>query len=180
MDRKVAGVLFCLVLGSGFPLAKAGVEVEWDRKVDFSGFKTYAWMKGTEAPSPLTEKRIHTAVEDELKARSLTLAEEAPDFQIVTHASSSTSERLDVNGFGYAGYGYTQWQDFGPAVMNIRDSSHGTLVVDILDGESGRLIWRGVASENLGIDSNPEKVGKKVFSLVKQMFRKFPVGNGKD
>jgi hypothetical protein len=169
LNHFIAGWVFLAAVST----VVAGVKVDYSHKVDFSGFKTYAWKKGTEAPSLLTEKRIHTAVDEELKAKGFTLVEEAPDLYVVTHTASSASGRLDVNGFGYAGYGWTGWQDFNPAIVSIRETYQGTLIVDFLDGKE-ELIWRGLADENLGIDPNPEKVGKLVFKLVKQMFKNFP------
>jgi hypothetical protein len=154
--------------------AVAGVDVEYNRTVDFTGFKTYAWKKGTEAPNSLTEKRIHRAVDEELKAKGLTQVEESPDLYVITHAAGTSSARLDVNGFGYAGYGWTGYQYFAPAMVDVREKFRGTLFVDLLEAKANDLIWRGVADENLGMDPNPEKVGKTVFKIVKQMFKDFP------
>ncbi len=174
MRPKIALLAAGWVLLAAATAALAGVDVDWNRKVDFSAFKTYAWRKGTEAPSELTEKRIHRAVDEQLKAKGLTPAEESPDLYVITHTAGTSSGRIDVNGFGYAGYGWTGWQDFAPARVDIRENFRGSLIVDLLDGRTNELIWRGMADENLGMDPNPEKVGKMVFKLVEKMFKGFP------
>ena len=166
------------VLLAAVSAAVAGVNVNYSQKVDFSGFKTYAWKKGTEAPNLLTEKRIHTAVEEQLNANGLTRVEESPDIYVITHTAASSSARLDVNGFGYAGYGWTGQQYFVPGMVTERENFRGTLIVDLLDTTGKELIWRGSAEENLGIDTNPETVGRKVFKVVKEMFKDFPPRQG--
>jgi hypothetical protein len=179
MKKRLRHLALGGVLLAAVSAAVAGVNVNYSQKVDFSGFKTYAWKKGTEAPNLLTEKRIHTAVEEQLNAKGLTRVEESPDIYVITHTAGSSSTKLDVNGFGYAGYGWTGQQYFVPAMVTERESFRGTMIVDLLDGSGQELIWRGSAEENLGIDTNPEKVGKKVFKLVKEMFKDFPPQQGK-
>jgi hypothetical protein len=48
----------------------------------------------------------------------------------------------------------------------------GTLVVDIFDSQTKKLIWRGNASETLSGD--PEKNEKKLDHEVSDMFKYFP------
>ena len=38
------------------------LDIDWDKKVDFSSYKTYSWGKGTPAPNPLTDQRIIAGV----------------------------------------------------------------------------------------------------------------------
>src|SRR5213594_2852269 len=115
--------------------ASAKVFVDHDRTADFRARRTYAWMKGTEAPNTLVEKRIRAAVDDQLRAKGLTRVEGEAD---------------------------------------LHDYTTGTLVVDLVDPASNKLIWRGVATEALGINPNPEKVSKKVLKVTRSMFRDFP------
>jgi Domain of unknown function (DUF4136) len=46
------------------------------------------------------------------------------------------------------------------------------LTVDIFDGNSKQLIWRGQSSDTLS--SKPEKNDKKMEKAVGDMFKKFP------
>ena len=48
----------------------------------------------------------------------------------------------------------------------------GNLTVDIFDGNTKQLIWRGQASEVLS--SKPDKNDKKLEHTVADMFKKFP------
>jgi hypothetical protein len=39
------------------------VDVDYDNSVDFSQYKTYAWMEGTPVPNELMQRRIEAAIE---------------------------------------------------------------------------------------------------------------------
>ncbi len=56
--------------------------------------------------------------------------------------------------------------------MNVYDVSTGTLLVDFLDGESKKLVWRSVVTRTLS--DNPQKMAKYIKKAVKKMFKKFP------
>src|SRR2546425_933811 len=90
----------CAVLTS----TSAKVFVDHDRTADFRARRTYAWMKGTEAPNTLVEKRIRAAVDDQLRAKGLTRVEGEADLHVITHATTTTGSRLDVTSYGYGGY----------------------------------------------------------------------------
>jgi len=151
--------------------ARAGVEVGYDSQTDFSQYKTFAWKQGGwEAPRLLTEKRIHTAVEQELEVKGIKKTEGEADLLVVTYAASSTEERLDAPSFAGLPNTWTGWS----AATTVRGSSKGSLKIDLIDRRTDQLVWRGVATEGLGLDPNPEKTGKKVFKIVKKMFEDFP------
>ena len=46
-------------------------------------------------------------------------------------------------------------------------------MIDLIDGESERPVWRGLASEVMG-DPSLEKVHKKIDKLTRKMFKDFP------
>ena len=151
---------------------RAGADVGWDPTVDFSRFKTFSWKEGGwQAPNLMTEKRIHMAVEQELTGKGLSKAETDSDLLVVSYASSSSSERVDAMTFGAIPNTWTGWASAG---TTSRGTYKGSLVIDLIDRQTNQVVWRGSVRENLGVDPNPEKTGKKVFKFVKQMFEKYP------
>jgi hypothetical protein len=48
----------------------------------------------------------------------------------------------------------------------------GTLVIDLLDGETGAIVWRGLASETL--HPIPGKNVGKIDRAVRKMFKRLP------
>jgi hypothetical protein len=154
------------------PPVAAKVTVDFNKTVDFSTYKTYAWRPGTPAKDPLMQKRIQKAVEAELAAKGLTKTEGPADLYVVTQASSKNEKQIDVNSLGYAGYRWHGWGAWGPTTVNMYEIPVGTLIVDLLVGKSNELVWRGVATETLS--DNPQKIAKRINKVVAKMFKKFP------
>ena len=50
----------------------------------------------------------------------------------------------------------------------------GTLVVDLRDGRSGSVVWRGVASRDLDAKASPEEREKNINKVVEKMFKHYP------
>jgi hypothetical protein len=169
--RRTLRLIAILLPALSFP-ARAGVDVGFDPSVDFSRFRSFAWKEGGwQAPNLMTEKRIHMAVEQELTAKGVTRADENSDLLVVSYASGSSSERVDAMTYGMVPNSWTGWISAG---TTSRGSYKGSLVVDLIDRQTNQIVWRGAAHGNLGVDPNPEKTGKKVLKLVKEMFQKYP------
>jgi len=156
-----------LILALSLP-ALAKINVDFDRDADFSGYKTYAWLPGTEAKSPLYHKRIMAAIDLRMEERGYTRVEGEADLYVLYHASLSTERYVDVDDFGYWG----RWRGWGSTTIDVYDIKVGTLIVDILDGGSRDLIWRGAGDDSF--TSKAEKNEKKINKIVGKMFRKFP------
>ncbi len=67
--------------------------------------------------------------------------------------------------WGYGGYGW------GGGYSSARVVTRGTLIVDILDGKSRRLVWRGI-SEGAFKKSNPSDA--QVAKIVTRVLTDFP------
>jgi hypothetical protein len=60
----------------------------------------------------------------------------------------------------------------GMATTAVEDVPVGTLIVDMYDTSSKRLVWRGMARDTLS--DKPEKNSEKLQKAVDKMFAKFP------
>ncbi len=60
----------------------------------------------------------------------------------------------------------------GEATTTTEETPVGTLVVDIFDSQSKKLIFRAVDTKTL--TGNPEKNADKLAKSVEDMFKKFP------
>ncbi len=144
----------------------ACVTVNLDTKADFSQYKTYSWGNCSVEGHPLVEVRIIAALEENLSARGLKKVEDQGDIRVAYHGS--TRKDITADGWGYApGPG---WQ---PTRREKGFYEVGTLVVDLVDGASGRLVWRGVAPNTLVDD--PWKHEKKINKAAERMFALYPV-----
>lgn len=165
-----------VLLFSLAPAAYAKVGVDYDKTADFTNRKTYAWKTGSEAPNPLTEEKIRANVDLRLRQKGLQKTDGPADLIVLTHALQTADARVDASSFYYGGYHtWDGWYAWGPASsVQIRDVATGSLIVDILDGGTEKLIWRGVATKTFSTMPMPETIAKKVESVVKSMFAKFP------
>lgn len=183
MTRMKRAAVAAYVLAAAFLAAPAlalDVKTDHDREADFSNRKTYAWKAGTEAPNPLTEQKVHMAVEAALRAKGLQKIEATgdakPDIWVVTHSTATMESRIDVTSFGYGGgWAWNGWYSWGPSAdVKIRDTTTGMLLVDILDGQKATLIWRGIASDTIRDLPDPDKLAKTIDKAVRKMFSEFP------
>jgi hypothetical protein len=146
--------------------ALAGVSVEYDREADFSRYTTYSWGEGTPGRRPSVQELIVAAVDRELAARGLIKVDQGGSLNVLTHAlvDKHTLEKLaDPTYFKF-------WS--GVNIVDPRTLKAGSLVVDLQDASSERIVWRGLATAT--VDKTFKKLGKKIDKVVAKMFRQFP------
>jgi hypothetical protein len=148
-----------------------------DRNTSFAGYHTYGWGPADALPTgdprldrnPLFQDEFQGAVEKQLATKGLTRSELKPDLLIHYHAN--ITERLDVNGID-RGRGYCGDLDCGGVV-----GSHeaGTLVLDVVDARTNRLIWRGwVQGPAKKLLDDPGEMARQIRSAVPRMMAPFP------
>jgi hypothetical protein len=139
------------------------IRVQWDRKVDFSAYQSFAWLEGTAAVDPDVNQLISETIENELSVRGIFPDEDEPDLHVVYYASAR--EEFQVEG-GYR----RDWTDSGAVTVD----SHlaGTLVVDLVDAEQNRVVWRAIATAT--VSGNPKKARGRIPSIIQKMFADFP------
>ncbi len=164
-------IVFLVVLSPLTPVM-ASVGVEYDKRDDFSKYKTYAWRQGTPTLDPLMQQQIQRAVERELESKGLTQVDHTPDLYVVTHTSTRLERRVDVNELGYSGFLWRRRGDRYPPTTQIYYIPTATFGVDVLDSVSRRPVWRSLTIEYLRDSS--EKNAKRIENTVRKIFKKFP------
>jgi hypothetical protein len=148
------------------------VHVKFDRGVDFSKFKTYAWLESKHPADGLWDQRVMAAIDRQLTRKGLTRVDgsTSPDLQVVYNAG--VKERTIVQGYDY-GYVYTEYLyrrlygplwfwPVGPGSWVSEVEKNGSLVVDLVDASREDMVWRGVAKDTLSDKSekNEQKLDK--------------------
>lgn len=150
------------------------VNSDYDKKVDFAQFKTYAFYKtGIDKVeiSDLDKKRILRSIDEEMAAKGFTKSE-TPDLLI--NINTKTEKNVNVNQF-YAGYGYgwgLGWNPYWGGSTSVYTSSEGILTIDLIDAKKKELVWQGVGSGNLTQDTNKKDENIKCF--VKKILELYP------
>jgi hypothetical protein len=165
MITTIAGVLL-------FSTAVFGqqVKTDYDRAADFGQYKTYSWEK-VQTQDALWVDRIKSAVNATLSAKGWTEVPSGGDVAVVAMEVTQNHRTLNTfyNGFG----GGWRWGGgFGDATTTVDTYKVGTLIVDLFDAKTKKLIWRGSASDTLSSksDKNIENLDKG----VQKMFDHFP------
>jgi hypothetical protein len=153
-------------------IAFAAVSTDYDHSTDFAKYHTYSWIK-VKVEDPLWEDRVMRTVDAQLVAKGWAKVPANGDASLAAYGSTRTKKTLETWYEGFGGGWF--WRGFGGtglATTVMEDTPVGTLIIDIFDTPSQKLIWRGVASDTL--TGKPEKDEKKMNKAVTDMFKKFP------
>src|SRR5246127_1425764 len=170
----IYGAFLMVLLGSAFG---QHIQTDFDHQANFSQYKTYSWQEIKPANS-LWDARIKSAVDAQLAAKGWTKVDSGGDVAIVAIKTSHTERTLQTfyDGMG----GGWRWRGFGgigEATTTEQDYKEGTLIIDMYDGKTKQLIWRGSSEDT--VSNNAEKNEKNLDKGVVKMFRKFPPQNVK-
>jgi hypothetical protein len=156
--------LFVFVCAAG-TLAQS-VQTDYDHNFNLARLKTYAFARQQRtlndplAASPLNDRRIHDALDSQLRANGLTDSELA-DF-VISYAVT-TRKNLDIqdNRLGF-------FQRMGGSI-NVNQITEGTIVVVFVDRASNQEVWRGYVSGAI----NPKDLDKDVNKGITKLVQKF-------
>ena len=155
--------------------SSVSVYSDYDKQVDFTPYKTYAFHKnGIDKAeiSDLDKKRILHAIDETMSAKGFTKSDN-PDLLI----SFFTKEREEVNvnqfnaGWGY-GWGWG-WNPFlwGGNTMVTRHTE-GSLYIDIIDAKKKELIWQGEGEGVLTKDRDKKEA--LIQEFVSKILEQYP------
>lgn len=152
-------------------VAFAAVSTDFDHSIDFGRYHTYSWI-GVRAGNSLWQDRIMNAVNAQLAARGWTLTQGSGDASVSAFGKVNEQDSLETFYDGFPGWGWRGWGGMGTATTQVIPERVGNLTVDIFDGNTKHLIWRGQASDTLS--GKPEKNDKRLDHAVDDMFKHFP------
>jgi len=185
-------VMSLLLLPAG---AAAQVRVDFDRHQDFSQYRTFEIVVGplvradgtVDERNTLAEDRLRRAIAGELTARGLESTSGNAD--LVVQVSGRDTQRAEVISSGFNNfptYWYRPVRLRNGRIAYIRTYNYwsrpfyddywtrrfveGALTVDVVERDSGRLVYRAQVNEEVG--NNLEKY---VTKSVDKAFKKFPV-----
>ena len=169
VQRKIFASVGIVLLFATASFAQQ-VKTDYDRSTDFSQYKTYSWEK-VQTQDALWVDRIKEAVNAALTAKGWTLVESGGNVAIVAIEMTHNQRTLNTFYDGFGG-GWRWGGGFGNATTTVDNYKVGTLVVDLFDANTKKLIWRGSSSDTLSDKS--DKNIKTLDKGVQKMFDHFP------
>jgi|TARA_B110000208_G_scaffold82511_1_gene105031 hypothetical protein len=177
MAMKILKLLFLLCLVMLTSCSSVRVVTDYDTKVDFTSYKTFAfYKKGIDkaSVSDLDKKRIMRAVEAELVAKGFSKSAN-PDILVSIFTKSREQVNVSDNNIGIGwGWGYNPWF-YGRTNININQYTEGTLFIDFIDKNTNELIWQGIGSGAMKM-SNIEKKEERINEFVYEIISTYPPG----
>ena len=176
---KHQGFVSTAVLLTSACLLYAAVKTDFDHKADFGKYHTYSWI-GVTAGTSLWQDRITQAVDSALTGKGWSKVQSGGDAAVSAVGKTREQDNLETFYSGVPGWGWRAgwWGGggMGMATTQVVPEKIGTLTVDIFDGNSRQLIFRGQATDTLS--SKAEKNDKRMDKSVEDMFKKFPPKGG--
>ena len=178
MRKTITAVALTLL---SVPVFAQEVKTDYDKAENFASIKTFAIKIGTTWGNPLGESRVLQEFDKAIVSKGWVKADEAKaDALVLIHGATEVKKSLETfyTGGAYGGYGYGGWAGYGVGVgmgtstTSMSEFTQGTLVVDIFDAKTKKLIFRGTATDELS-----DKVSKNIKKMEKasdKMFKNFP------
>jgi hypothetical protein len=187
MLRKLLMVSF--VLSFSAVATAAEVRVDVDRQKDFSKYRTVSVEIGrlvradgvADENNTLAEDRLRRAVTNELLERGIESTDARS--QLIVRVSGRDIERNEIVSTGWGGYPrywrgrwgywgrpYGYWGGIYDRDVWTRRYLEGALTIDVIERETGALVYRAQVAEEVGKDRD-----KQVVQVIDKAFKKFPV-----
>ena len=164
---KLLPVLAFFILAS---CSSVRVNSDYDKKVNFENYKTYAFLKsGVDKVeiSDLDKKRILRSIDEVMSTKGFTKVSN-PDLLISIFTKEK--ERVDVyNSFGF-GWGWNPW--WGMNYTNVSTTPEGVLFIDLIDAKTKELVWQGEGSGYLTKDTH--KKDERIYTFVSKILEQYP------
>jgi hypothetical protein len=149
------------------------ITTDYDRNANFRQYKTFSFEK-IQTKDPLWVGRISSAISGGLTAKGLTQVSSDGDISIVAIEMTKEQQTLNTfyDNFG-GGWGW-HWGGggLGEATTTTDTYRVGTLVIDLFDTNTKKLIWRG--SETDALSDKSSKNIKNLDKGVEKLFKEFP------
>lgn len=148
------------------------VSYDYDRAVDFARYRTYAWVRGTNLNDELNHKRVVRAIDSQLALKGLGRVETELGADMLVAYHASFDDHLQITGMS-SGFGAPRFGNV-TGMATTQKVVSGTLVVDMMDGKTRTIVWRGFAERDLNPTANPEKREKNITKAVEKIFKNYP------
>lgn len=190
LAHTLALLLLALTASACTSVALRRPNIDYDPAASFAALRSFAWKEtGVSVPShdprlenPLFEGRVRGAVEQGLGGRNLHPAPTPASADVLVAVHLLSEKRL----YGHVSppfypspyffprrFHYYGWS--GPGLdMHWSERDSITLLLDLIDPRSGKLIWRGTAKDALDPEQTPEEQRTRLDAVTGFLLSGFP------
>ncbi len=147
------------------------VIADYNTRIDFNQYKTYAFYKsGIDRLkiSELDKQRILESIDNYLQTSGFRKSE-TPDLLI----NIATEENEDIYVSGNTSWYWSPWFWGNPHPYGFYSTVSSRLYIDLIDAETGSLIWQGYGEGRIHHLSGLEKE-KRINEYVEKILSRFP------
>ncbi|WP_297894071.1 DUF4136 domain-containing protein [Shewanella sp.] len=157
---------------------------DYDPTANFSQYKTYAWVTQKADTSGyhldgLMDQRVRDAINMQLAAKGMNLAD-AKDADVLVNYLTKVDKKINVDtfntNFGYSPYYGPGWGWGGNmhTQTTVREYEVGTLIVDLIDNKTAKLIWRGSVADTIRDKNTPEERVEIINEAIGSVMMNYP------
>ncbi len=173
LTRLAAATLLALTASGCMTM---NVASHFERGANFSQFRTWDWGQADALPTgdprldnnSFFNDHLQGAVEKALAGRGFARALQGSKADLLVHYHANINQRFQVNE-----------PDVNCTPGNCQASTieyeQGTLVIDMVDTRTDKVVWRGWAQDSVqGVIDNQDRMDRKIDEAVSKMFGRFP------
>lgn len=166
----ISGVLVFALVMCGTGLAQ-DVRTNYMPGTDFSKYHSYKWIniEGGEHPNEIMDAQIKQAIDSQMAAKGLTKTD-GDNADLYVGYQIAVDQEKQWNAFGMGGG--IRWGGMGSATSSTINI--GTLVVDMYDPGTKKLVWTGNATKTIDPSKSQEKNQKTLDKAMTKLLKSFP------
>lgn len=147
------------------------VNSDYISQTDFNQYKTYQIIQPDgDFPvgiNPINQQRIETAIKTTLTDCGYHYADEHPDLQVAYFVKIDTEHAYN----SYTSYYGVRWRGVTTTEVDIWERREGTLVIDLIDTRTEKVVWHGTATDT--ITENSKNIERKINDAVAAIFNQY-------
>jgi hypothetical protein len=149
------------------------VKSDYSATAKFADYKTYLLRTDDLKLNDIDKDRVLNELSKQLKAKNLS-PDQNPDLIVIVKASHKKVQDITTSYGGSFGWGYPYGWGGGFGVGNTWTNNYnsGTIIVDIIDAKTQKLVWQGVGS-GLSVDS-PAAKQREIPEIMAEIMKNYP------
>jgi hypothetical protein len=189
-------LLLSAIIATGLAACGSSISTDRDPSIPIPAAATYSWggagapeLPGERDPSinnELVHNRIRQAIDREMAGKGFRHVNSGGDFLVHYHIGLEPKTATVVNSspsriarpFIRCGAGRCwtawRWSYWGPPEVYVREDQYfeGSLLIDLTQSSSGKLVWRGIGRERV---DEPQVSEDDIGKTVREIVDKIPI-----